>query len=152
MLRSVYLSLVGLAVGAVLPEDSQVAEVWQPSVAAKWQIVIKNNISVDTDTPLAPADVNIFDVDLFNTPVSVFKGLHDQGKKVICYFSAGTGEDWRPDYSGFKTEDLGQQDSCWPGEKWLNIKSDSVWQVMQKRIKLASDKGCDAIDPDNLGT
>jgi hypothetical protein len=151
MLGALTLSLVGLAAGATIPASEPTIEVWQPAVAAKWQIVIKNNISVDASGALAPSDVDIFDVDLFNTPVSVFEELHDRGKKAICYFSAGTGEDWRPDYAQFAAADLGSQDSCWPGERWLNVKSDGVWAVMAARIKLASDKGCDAIDPDNMG-
>jgi hypothetical protein len=149
MLGALTLSLAGLAAG--VPASQPTTEVWQPAVAAKWQIVIKNNISVDASGALAPSDVDIFDVDLFNTPVDVFEQLHDKGKKAICYFSAGTGEDWRPDYAQFAAADLGSQDSCWPGEKWLNVKSDTVWAVMAARIKLASDKGCDAIDPDNMG-
>jgi len=35
-------------------------------------------------------------------------------------------------------------------ENWVDIKSNAVWQVMKERIKMASDKGCDAIDPDNM--
>jgi hypothetical protein len=151
MLGALALSLAGLAAGATIPAGQPAAEVWQPAVAAKWQIVIKNNISVDASGSLAPSDVDVFDVDLFNTPESVFEELHNRGKKAICYFSAGTGEDWRPDYAQFAAADLGAQDSCWPGERWLNVNSDSVWAVMAARIKLASVKGCDAIDPDNMG-
>jgi hypothetical protein len=29
--------------------------------------------------------------------------------------------------------------------------SQSIRNIMAKRIKLAADKGCDAIDPDNIG-
>ena len=47
----------------------------------------------------------------------------------------------------------------WAGEKWLNIKNSNpsspdlpnVWKITRQRIKLASEKGCDAIDPDNMG-
>ena len=123
---------------------------WQPAVGTKWQIVINNNVSIDPSAGLVPA-VPIWDIDLFNTPKGVFDDLHARSKKVICYFSAGTGEDWRPDYSNFSSSDLGDSLGCWPGEKYLNIRSDSVWAVMQKRIELASQKGCDAIDPDNMG-
>jgi hypothetical protein len=40
----------------------------------------------------------------------------------------------------------------WPGEFWLDIRQENVWTVMKDRIKLAHEKGCDAIDPDNMGT
>jgi hypothetical protein len=135
------------ACAGILPKR----DVWQPSVASKWQIVIKNNISVSLQDTLQPADVGIWDLDLFNTPVDVISGLHNLGKKVICYFSAGSGENWRPDYSEFPAADLGEDLGCWPGEKWLNVKSEAVWDVMAKRIALASQKGCDGVDPDNMG-
>jgi len=125
-------------------------DLWQPSVASKWQIMIKNNISISLQDTLTPADVNIWDIDLFNTPADVISGLHGLGKKVICYFSAGSGEDWRPDYSQIPAADLGQDLGCWPGEKWLNVRSEAVWNVMAKRIALASQKGCDGVDPDNM--
>jgi hypothetical protein len=140
--------LVGSAFGAGIRSNM---EVWQPTVGSKWQIMIHNNVSVDLSVPLQPSDAPNWDIDLFNTPVEIFKGLHDQGKKIICYFSAGTGEDWRPDYSQFQSSDLGDALSDWPGERYLNIKSDSVWNVMKNRIQLGSQKGCDAIDPDNMG-
>jgi hypothetical protein len=124
---------------------------WQPPVGIKWQIIISNNISVDTSAALAPVHTPVWDIDLFNTPSEVIEDLQDQGIKVICYFSAGTGENWRPDYGNFSSTDLGDSLGCWPGESYLNIRSDSVWAVMQERIRLADDKGCNAIDPDNMG-
>jgi hypothetical protein len=138
---------IGAAFGALIPQPN----LWQPAVGTKWQIIISNNISVDLSSPLVPTDTPIWDIDLFNTPTDVISGLKSQGAKVICYFSAGTGEDWRPDYNQFKPSDLGQQLGCWPGERYLNINSPTVWTVMANRIKLASDKGCDALDPDNMG-
>jgi hypothetical protein len=32
----------------------------------------------------------------------------------------------------------------------VNVKSDSVWEIMKSRIALAAEKGCDGIDPDNV--
>lgn len=40
----------------------------------------------------------------------------------------------------------------WKGERWLDIRSVDAFEVMKGRIRLASDKGCDGIDPDNTGT
>ena len=72
------------------------------------------------------------------------------GKKVICYFSAGSYEDWRPDASEFKKEDLGRDLDGWPGEKWLDLDSENVRRVMKGRVELAKEKGCDGVDPDNV--
>jgi hypothetical protein len=120
--------------------------VWQPEVAAKWQIDISNDkLSAGN---LEPTDANIWDVDLFNTGADLISSYKASGKKVICYFSAGTSENWRPDYSSFTSADQGADLPDWPGEKWLDLRSDNVWQVQQKRIQMAASNGCDAIDPD----
>jgi hypothetical protein len=148
---TIALGLLTQQVSSTILPITKEAELWQPAVASKWQIMIKNNISIALEDTLEPADVDIWDVDLFNTPVDVIDGLHSLGKKVICYFSAGSGENWRPDYSQIPKADLGANLGCWPGEKWLNVRSEAVWNVMAKRIALASQKGCDGVDPDNMG-
>jgi hypothetical protein len=143
---------------ALAPADTAAANktVWRPTAGAKWQVVIKNNISVNPFAAgggggFAPTDVQIIDVDLFNTPAEVFAGLHARGKKIICYFSAGTSEEWRPDYKMLQPGDMGEKLGCWPGERYLNIRSERVFQVMLGRIKMAAERGCDALDPDNMG-
>ncbi|KAF2668764.1 family 114 glycoside hydrolase, partial [Microthyrium microscopicum] len=68
----------------------------------------------------------------------------------ICYYSAGSAENWRSDYGSFSSSDKGEGLQGWAGENWLNIRSNNVLNVMKKRIDLASQKGCDAIDPDNM--
>jgi hypothetical protein len=101
--------------------------------------------------PLPPTDAPVWDIDLFDNPTSTMKGLKAAGKIVICYFSAGTAEDWRDDYRDFAATDLGKVLPEWPNEKWIQTGSQSIRNIMAKRIKLAADKGCDAIDPDNTG-
>ncbi len=95
-----------------------------------------------------PAD--IYEVDLFDTDNETIEQLKNQGKVVICYFSAGSYEDWRPDAPLFRKQDIGLPLSGWSGEYWLNITSPYVRQLMRQRIDLAKRKGCDGIDPDNL--
>jgi hypothetical protein len=123
--------------------------VWQPEVGAKIQMMISAVPKIDDS--LVPRDVPIFDVDLFEAPASTIRALHEKGIKVICYFSAGTGENWRSDYSKFQPSDLGAGLPDWQGEKYLNLRSDNVVRIMQARIKKAADIGCDGIDPDNMG-
>jgi hypothetical protein len=142
----------------------QRTSLWQPQVAEPFQIILSGH--PDINAKLTPEHVNIFDIDLFNTPVAVIESLRSQGKKVICYFSAGSAEEWRPDYNQFDKQDLGdkvskddQGSSFWEGEKWVNIKNPNpsssklptVWKIMRDRIKMAAEKGCNAIDPDNVG-
>jgi hypothetical protein len=142
----------------------QRSSLWQPQVAEPFQIILSGH--PDINEKLTPEHVNIFDIDLFNTPTTVIKSLRSQGKKVICYFSAGSAEDWRPDYSQFPRDVMGskvskddQGSNFWEGEKWVNIKNPNpsssslppVWKIMRDRIKMAAEKGCNAIDPDNVG-
>jgi hypothetical protein len=137
---------------------------WQPRVASLFQIVLSG--TVDTSAGISPNDVDIFDIDLFNTPASTIRALKKQNKKVICYFSAGTSEDWREDFKQFKQSETGQKiakddsgKTFWEGEHWINIKNPNpnskeipnVWRIMRNRIQMAAEKGCDAIDPDNVG-
>lgn len=69
---------------------------------------------------------------------------------MICYFSAGSYEPYRPDSSVFLPSDLGADLDGWPDEKWLDIRSANVRSIMAARIQLAASKGCDAVDPDNV--
>lgn len=117
---------------------------WQPAVGTKWQIVLKNPIN---DTSV---DAPVYDLDLFDNEASVITDLHDLGRKVICYFSAGTYENWRSDKDDFPSADLGNNLDDWPGEKWVNVKSTKIRKIMQTRLDLAVKKGCDGVDPDNI--
>jgi hypothetical protein len=125
---------------------------WEPTAheaaGQKWQIVLSQTVRMSTQ--LQPTAAMIWDLDLFETDASTIASLKAQGKTVICYFSSGTSEPNRPDLSGLSSSDYGAGLPDWPGEKWLNLRSDRVWNVMAGRIELASQKGCDAIDPDNI--
>lgn len=123
---------------------------WQPNGNSSWQIVLENPIDLSSSATSISPNVDVFDIDLFTNPETVLQTLHQLGKKVICYFSAGSYEPNRPDSSQFHSSDMGSGVSGWPGERWLNLSSANVRSIMAARIQLASQKGCDAIDPDNL--
>lgn len=123
---------------------------WQPAVGAKWQIILNSTIALNRTTDLVPRDVRIWEVDLFDTPIQTFRELKRRGNRIICYFSAGTSEDWRPDFAKFKAVDKGTCLPEWVGERYVDIRKRSIFEIMQERIRLASQKGCDAIDPDNI--
>ncbi|KAF4457097.1 hypothetical protein F53441_885 [Fusarium austroafricanum] len=126
-------------------------ELWQPEVGTPWQIMLSETVKVPKGgaSSLSP-DVPIWDFDLFDNPKSTMTALSKAGKKVICYFSAGTWEKWREDARSFPKKDLGKGLDGWPDERWVNISSIAVRAIMAKRIALAAEKGCDAIDPDNM--
>lgn len=99
---------------------------------------------------LKTPDRQVYDIDLFDTPSETIAGLKRQGRTVICYFSAGSYENWRPDASRFPREVRGRKLAGWAGESWLDVRDARVLAIMKARIALARSKGCDGVDPDNV--
>ena len=85
----------------------------------------------------------VYDIDLYDTPKQTITNLKAGGRIVICYFSAGTWEDWREDAQAYPKEALGKALPDWAGERWLDYRRDDVRQLLTKRLDLAVDKGCD---------
>ncbi|KAH6967806.1 glycoside hydrolase superfamily [Ilyonectria sp. MPI-CAGE-AT-0026] len=133
---------------AAKPKTTKPRATWKPSVGDTWQIVLQDPIKVNKKT-LSP-NVKVWTLDMYDNDASTFKALQDAGKKVICYFSAGSWEDWRDDADQFNDSDLGNDMDGWDDERWLNTRSTNVRNIMKKRIAYAASKGCNAIDPDNL--
>ena len=100
------------------------------------------------DLKIVPA--KLYDIDLFETSKEKIENLKKQGKIVICYFSAGTYENWREDAYKFNKEDIGNPLPDWEGEYYLNINSENVRKIMLDRLDLAKEKGCDGVEPDNV--
>ncbi|NYT64925.1 endo alpha-1,4 polygalactosaminidase [Alcaligenaceae bacterium] len=92
----------------------------------------------------------VYDVDLFDTPTHTIHALQAAGKKVVCYFSAGSSENWRPDFQRFLPSDLGKNLDEWMGEQWLDTRSVNVREIIKSRLLLAVQKGCNAVEPDNV--
>ncbi len=78
------------------------------------------------------------------------EGLRNDGRIVICYFSAGSYEAWRPDASGYDDADLGATLDGFEDERWLDIRSDTVRAVIEGRLDRADMIGCDGVEPDNV--
>jgi hypothetical protein len=95
-------------------------------------------------------DAPVYDIDMFDNSVMVISDLQKMGRKIICYFSAGTYENWHPDASDFHSSDFGNKLPDWSGEWWLDTNSENVREVMKTRLDLAKKKGCDGVDPDNI--
>jgi hypothetical protein len=103
-----------------------------------------------TETLNTSYDVDVYDVDLFETTSSQIAALQADGKKVVCYFSAGSSEEYRDDFDTFDESDLGKPLDGWEGERWLDIRSQNVLDLMEQRLDLAASKGCDGVEPDNM--
>jgi hypothetical protein len=127
--------------------------IWRPKIGQRVQVILDRRVvRLNPAAPLAPAQADIWDVDLFDTTRETISVLHRKGKRVMCYLSVGGSESWRPDFPTIPASDLGDIMPKWAGERYMNLRSPTVWRLMQNRVKMAYEKGCDALDPDNVGT
>lgn len=117
--------------------------VWCPAPQTSWHWQLTN--AVDTSV-----DVAMYDIDLFDVDTSTIGDLQRSGRVVICYFSAGSHEDWRPDADAFPDSAIGSPLDEWPGERWLDVRDPDVRDALAQRLDLAVDKGCDGVEPDNV--
>lgn len=119
-------------------------EIWQPEPGTTWQWQLTGTINTEYE-------VEMYNIDLFDSPQEVIDALHERNIVVICYFSAGTYEDWRPDAPDFPASVLGDVLEDWAGEWFLDIRQLEVLQpIMSARLDLAVEKGCDGVEPDNV--
>ncbi len=115
---------------------------YRPGVDATWQWQLLGTVNV-------AYDVDVYDIDLFDVSTGVIASLQTSGKRVICYFSAGSFESFRSDASRFLEEELGNTLEGFADERWLDIRSPNVLRIMNNRLDLAVQKGCDGVEPDN---
>src|SRR5262249_22976187 len=130
----------GTSADAAMPPPPSV---WHPTPGTTWQWQLSGTI----DTSF---DVAMYDIDLFDAPDAKIATLHGAGRKGICYFSAGSREDWRPDASQFPSSSLGSPLDGWPGEVWIDTRSTAVRNIMKARLDRAKMRGCDGVEPDNV--
>jgi len=131
-------TLTNSAIAKKCPQGSW----WAPSPETTWQWQLTGTIDQSVD-------VQMYDVDLYDTPQSTIDALHAKGRVVICYFSTQY-ENWRPDADKFTKAVLGNNLDDWAGEKWVDIRSPVVRSIMQGRLSLAQNKSCDGVEPDNV--
>jgi len=116
---------------------------FKPAVTTTWQWQLQGTVNTGYN-------VDLYDIDLFDSSASLITSLQAMNKKVICYFSAGSFEDFRPDAAQFLASDKGNTLQGFANEQWLDIRSANVRQIMQARLDLAKQKGCDGVEPDNV--
>eukprot|EP00123_Amoebidium_parasiticum_P008705 comp18971_c0_seq1/m.21269 comp18971_c0_seq1/g.21269 ORF comp18971_c0_seq1/g.21269 comp18971_c0_seq1/m.21269 type:complete len:262 (-) comp18971_c0_seq1:313-1098(-) len=89
-------------------------------------------------------------VDLLKTSESQVSKFQSQGSSVICYMSAGTVENWRPDARSFPSSVISEK-SRYSGESWLDItRWEDFKDTMAARMDNAKSLGCDGLEADNL--
>jgi hypothetical protein len=118
---------------------------WQPRpTSAPWQWQLQGRI--DTSVP-----AGVYEVDGFDVPASVVRRLHAKGRRVLCYLSVGSWEDWRPDAGDFPQSVLGARYEGYPSERWLDIRQiEQLAPILEKRFAMCARKGFDGIEADNV--
>ncbi len=72
----------------VIPQDT--GGWWQPVPGLSWQIQYTGEVNLSLN-------VEVYNLDLFETSAEEIETLHARGVRVICYLNAGAWEDWHPD-------------------------------------------------------
>jgi hypothetical protein len=90
----------------------------------------------------------MYDIDLFDAKDEDFDALSE--RYVVCYFSAGSWEDWRDDAGDFPEAAIGNALEGWEGENWLDIRDEGVRSALSARLDVAEERGCDGVEPDNV--
>ena len=127
------------------PQTQQApAGIWRPAPGTTWQWQLTTPVDQSVEAQM-------YDIDLFNNDASVVSALHAKGRKVVCYFSAGSYEPGRPDSGEFPADVLGSALEGWPDERWLDVRRlDVLGPIMERRMDLCKAKGFDGVEPDNV--
>lgn len=135
--------------------------IWTPALNTPYMLMLEHPLNTANASDMGtgvndylgnPApDPLVYDIDGFDNPVATLTALHGMGKKVVCYISAGSWEEWRPDAASFPASVKGSPLAGWAGELWLDIRQISILgPIMQARMDMCKSKGYDAIDFDNV--
>ncbi|GMF66261.1 unnamed protein product [Phytophthora lilii] len=108
---------------------------WKPTPGTSYQIQLNGMLDLSYN-------VDMYDIDMFDTTNDTIA--------VMCYFSAGTYENWRSDKDRYSSDIIVTRLDEWEGESWVDIRSSNLREIVADRMKLAQAKGCDGVDPDNV--
>lgn len=145
---------------------------WKPAPKDTWLWDLDNAVvPAPTVNGAGPSNYSaaIYDVDMFRSTPAQIQAYHAAGKKVVCYISAGSFEPGRPDAKSFDPAcycgagiGINSDGSCasssphkmdgWV-EWWFDLGGScqaGVMQALTARVQLAQQKGCDAIEIDNI--
>ena len=117
---------------------------WAPAPGTAWQWQLSG-------TPALVPGVDVYGMDGQETTAAEVRRFRAAGKRTICYLSAGTLEDWRPDAGAFPRSVVGAPMEEWEGERWLDVRRlDVLLPLMAARMDDCARKGFDAVEPDNV--
>ena len=119
------------------------ADAWRPAPGTTWQWQLTGAIDPGPD-------VTMYDVDLFEATDAELAALSSAGRVVICYFSAGSLEEFRDDIGEVSEDAVGRTLEGWADERWLDVTHPDALALAASRLDLAVARGCDGVEPDNM--
>eukprot|EP01111_Echinosteliopsis_oligospora_P011871 TRINITY_DN400_c1_g1_i1.p1 TRINITY_DN400_c1_g1~~TRINITY_DN400_c1_g1_i1.p1 ORF type:complete len:348 (-),score=70.72 TRINITY_DN400_c1_g1_i1:66-1109(-) len=122
------------------------AGIWKPAPGMSWLWQIG---TVPSTSEIDASNAQAVDIDMFNAPTSLIDYIHSKGKTVICYIDTQY-EPNRPDSKSFPSSALGNGIEGWPGQLWVDVRDQRIWDIAKSRALLAQSKGCDAIEWDDV--
>src|SRR5262245_30888329 len=140
---------------------------WQPALDSRWQYQLQDlaayastggiNVGICAVPFTGGSCVRpvVFDIDLYDlddtTPnAKATSAIHARGGHALCYVSAGSWENWRPDAAAFPESVKGRKNG-WPGEAWLDIRKLSILlPIMSARVEKCRTAGFDGVEWDNV--
>src|SRR5205814_1231194 len=116
-----------------------------PAPTTSFQVNLSNSDSVDVRL-----NVKLFDLDWQTSPKVVAR-LKARGRKVFCYISVGSWENYRPDKAKFPPAVLGNEYGGYPNERWLDVRRlDVLEPIMVARMTRCKKSGFDGVWFDNV--
>ena len=118
---------------------------WQPRADENlsWYWQLQGEIDLNHN-------VDVYALD-YQTPAETVRALKARGKRVICYVSVGSTENYRPDASAFPASVVGDPYHGYPEEHWLDTTNISALApIMRARFDICAASGFDAIEGDNV--
>lgn len=114
-----------------------------PAMDVSWNARLDDAVDIDE-----PAQLFYLDVDW--QPESDLAALRAAGRHYLCYLSAGTYEEFRQDKDEFPEAVIGNALLDFPNERWLDVRSTAVREIMARRIQNLAAKGCAGVPPSSL--
>jgi hypothetical protein len=138
-----------------LPPPVDCSSCYHPPLATTWQWQLTPDSGATTINTTVVADM--YDIDGFDNTAATVATLHSlpgttaAHRSVLCYFSAGTLENWRPDAEAFPADLLGNTYPGFSDERWLDIRQLSVLgPLLEARMDMCQAKGFDGFEFDNV--
>lgn len=109
-----------------------------------WQIQLSGK--VDTSVK-----AQVFDIDLLTNSRFMVRSLRSKGRRVLCYFSAGTNESFRSRSQQYPASTRGNALTDYPDEQWLDIRRIArLRPLIERRLDSCKRSGFVGADFDNV--